>query len=83
LSADLATALQSWADWHDQHQHAADLDEREIPPSSDEDWQRWREAGVTLAERLADETGAEVVYNGVEGHALATGCPCRPGPPLR
>jgi hypothetical protein len=30
---------------------------------------------------LADETGAEVVYNGVDGHALATDCTCRAGPP--
>ncbi|GLW35262.1 hypothetical protein Areg01_81980 [Actinoplanes regularis] len=83
LSVDLATALQSWADWHDQHQHAADRDEREIPPSSDDDWRRWRQAGATLAERLADETGAEVVYNGVDRDAPATDCPCRAGSPRR
>ncbi|MCU7723875.1 hypothetical protein ODJ79_09130 [Actinoplanes sp. KI2] len=83
LSAELAAALQFWADWHDQHQHAADLDEREIPPSTADDWRRWGEAGATLAERLADETGAEVVYNGVNGDAPATDCACRAEPPQR
>lgn len=68
LSDDLAMALQSWADWHDEHQHATDAG----------DWRRWTEAGATLAERLAGETGAEVVYSRADGHAMATDCPqCR------
>jgi hypothetical protein len=75
LSTDLSTALRSWADWHNRHQHAADLDEREIPSTNDDDWQHWRDDGATLAERLADETGAEVVYCHADGHVVETDCP--------
>jgi hypothetical protein len=81
LSVKLAGELQSWADWRNQHQHAFGVDEPEITAPSDDDWRRWRQAGAVLAERLADETGAEVVYNGIDGSALATDCTCRAGPP--
>jgi hypothetical protein len=75
LSADLSTALQSWADWHDQHQPAPGLREGDPSSADDDDWRRWKDTGATLARRLADETDAEVVYFPSE---KAADCPhCR------
>ncbi|MEW2380264.1 hypothetical protein AB0883_29740 [Micromonospora sp. NPDC047812] len=63
ISAELAADLQAWASWQDQHQHAAWRGPSDKPePSTDEDQARWRANGRILAERLARETGDEVVY---------------------
>lgn len=63
ISSELAADLQAWADWRDQHQHAAWRGPgSKAKPSTDEDWNRWRADGRLLADRLARETGAEVVY---------------------
>jgi hypothetical protein len=79
LSADLATALQSWADWHDRHQPAARQGRGEPRLADDDDRRRWRDEGATLARRLADETDAEVVYFPGEEAVMATDCPhCGP-----
>jgi hypothetical protein len=76
LSTGLAAALQSWANWQDQHQSTAWRGtQNPPPPTTEEDWRRWRDEGETLARRLADETGAEVVYR----PDLADGCrQCQP-----
>lgn len=78
LSADLAAALQSWADWQHQHQWSPESgDGGQPPPATDDDWRRWRQHGMDLAQRLAEETDAEVVYP-VGPRADCPGC--RPEP---
>jgi hypothetical protein len=63
ISAELAAGLQAWATWQDEHQHAAWRGPNGTPnPSTDEDWRLWHAGGRVLAERLARETGDEVVY---------------------
>ncbi|MGC4786323.1 hypothetical protein ACLQ22_00545 [Micromonospora sp. DT178] len=63
ISAALAADLQTWAAWQDRHQHSAWRGTCDTPPpTTTEDWVRWRANGRVLAERLAEETGDEVVY---------------------
>jgi hypothetical protein len=73
ISTGLAEELQAWADWQDRHQQGAwRSPEHPAPPSTREDWARWRAEGRALADRLAAETGAAVVYGG--GGASCPGC---------
>jgi hypothetical protein len=60
LSGGLASALRTWATWHDDHQPAADRTDR--PVTTDEELQKWLADGRALARRLAEETGTAVVY---------------------
>src|SRR3954451_22457071 len=62
ISAELAADLQAWADWQDRHQHPSWQDPNTAEPATDDDWRRWQAHGQVLAQRLADETHAEVVY---------------------
>jgi hypothetical protein len=63
ISSELAADLQAWACWRDEHQGAAwHGPDAGGEPTTDEDWQRWRTDGRALADRLARETGAAVVY---------------------
>ncbi len=61
ISADLAAELQSWSTWHDAHVEAAWRSEPP-PPSTEGDWRDWKARGRLLAQRLAEETGDQVVY---------------------
>jgi len=63
ISAELAAALQAWSDWHDRHYQAAWRDAANpAGPATDDEWRIWRARGRILAQRLAEETGDEVVY---------------------
>jgi hypothetical protein len=64
ISADLAGELQAWADWHDRRQQSADRSPAfPAEPATVDERRQWRAHGVVLARRLAEETGAEVVYH--------------------
>lgn len=58
ISDQLAADLQRWADWRDSHSEWGGRQ-----PATDEQRQEWSADGLTLAERLAAETGADVVYH--------------------
>lgn len=60
ISAELATDLQTWADW--QNRHLTGLRPPYQAPAHESDVRRWDADGRELARRLARETGDEVVY---------------------
>lgn len=64
LSADLADALQGWADWHDRNQRGPDYASlhSDRPDPTPAERAEWFARGKALAERLAGETGRDVVY---------------------
>lgn len=56
LSTALAAGLQEWAAWHDEQ---ISTSERTATPAERD---QWRDRGRELADRVAGETGALVVY---------------------
>jgi hypothetical protein len=62
ISAGLTADLQAWADWHDARTGEWRPPDAPALPATDEEWQRWRDDGHALAERLERESGAAVVY---------------------
>ncbi len=69
ISAELATELRAWADWHDAHSEYGGQH-----PATGAQRRRWFSQGRMLAQRLSDETGADVVYQWPSGGADAE-CP--------
>src|SRR4051812_12400104 len=70
ISARLAEDLQAWADWQDAHaEHGG-----RRPASADEHSAHW-EQGRLLAGQLARETGAEVLFGGVQASDRDPECP--------
>jgi hypothetical protein len=57
ISADLSDNLRAWQDWWEQRtEYGGGM------AATDAEWTAWREHGRLLSERLAQETGAAVVY---------------------
>ena len=63
LTDDLAAALQDWAGWQSTHQRGPDYwSLHNAPAATEDDWRAWKERGRQLADQLAEQTGAAVVY---------------------
>ncbi|MFV2112134.1 hypothetical protein ACFHW0_07295 [Micromonospora sp. LOL_025] len=69
ISAKLATELRAWSDWMDLHSEYGGG-----RAATDEQYRAWAAQGRKLAQQLAEETGAEVVYQGDRGE-IDLDCP--------